>query len=175
MTLKDQIATGFVWLIVAALCWLVGTIIYFGITSKRSVRGWKKRLRHPRIPEVEFKWRVKLPPILESFFQSGIAERCEFYLAPPGTDRESDWWYVASFIPLTCQDVGDWIKLAKVPGIPLGEDGAKGVYYLPFDQLRDGRVPTVLLQPPGRKPKAVTVASSVEQFIAFEPRNPKPD
>jgi len=170
MTLKEQIATWFAYFIIAVLCLFLAVIVRFGILSRLRARGWRKRLRHPKMAEVESEWGVRLPRALEPFFESKIVDRFEFYLAPPNSDRESEWWYVAGFIPLTPQDIAAWIATTKVPGIPIADDGSKGVYYLPFDQLRQGKPPAVLLRPPGWQPKDIVVASSVEQFIRFEPR-----
>lgn len=176
MSWKEQVATWFVYFIIATLCLFLGVIVRFSILSSFRARGWRRRLRDPKIAEVESKWEVQLPRTLESFFRSDMVERCEFYLAPPGSDRESEWWYVAGFVPLTCRDVTDWIKTTRVPGIPLADDGSKGVYYLPFDQLRQGEPPSVMLRPAGRRAKDVVVASSVEEFVQFEPKAaPKSD
>jgi len=147
---------------------LLWGIVRFAIVSPRRTRGWQSRLRKPRLAEIESKWGVRLPSELESFFQTGVVERSEFYLAPSGSDR-SRWWYIAHFIPLTARDVSEWIASTSVPGIPIALDAGKGTYYLPFETLRAGKSPAVLLRTGGRKAKDTEIASSIERFMQYQP------
>jgi hypothetical protein len=151
------------------LLFLAGVIVWFGITGAKSRKGSRDRLHRPQIAEIEAKWRVKLPPSLETYFRSPIVDRSEFYLAPPG---QSEWWYIESFLPLTVRDLPRWISITNVPGIPIALDGSKGTYYLPFESLRQGSKTPVLLRLPGSKREDRKVASSFEEFISYEPKEP---
>jgi hypothetical protein len=152
------------------LLFFLGIMIRFSFIGKARRKGSEKRLQQPVLSEIEAKWGVKLPQSLESYFRSGIVERSDFYLAPPGSDQ-SKWWYIEGFLPLTRRDVSEWIKITNVPGIPIALDGSKGTYYLPLESLRRDSHAPVLLRLPGRARKDVEVASSIEELLRFEPRN----
>lgn len=168
MSIPQIIAIVVVAAITYGCLYLLWSIIRFAILSPRRTRGWQSRLRKPQLSEIESKWGVRLPRELELFYQTVVVEHSEFYLAPSGTDRSS-WWYIARFIPLTARDVSEWIAATSVPGIPIALDAGKGTYYLPFETLRAGKPPAVLLQAGGRKAKDTEVASSIEQFIQYRP------
>jgi hypothetical protein len=168
MNLQQIIAAVIVVAIVVGCRHLLWAIIRFSIIAPRRARGWQGRLRKPRIGEIESKWSVQMPRALESFFKSKVVERFGFYLAPAGADR-SRWCYIARFIPMTARDLAEWLAITKVPGIPIALDADKGTYYLPFEPLRPGQSPAVLLRAGGRKAKDTEVASSVEQFVQYQP------
>ncbi len=150
--------------ILAVLC----VYIRFGIISEYRTRGWKDRLPHPRLEEVEVRWGIRLPRQLEALYRvGGIAELAEVYLAPPGPGP-SRRWFVAFFIPLTVRDLEEWIKIANVPGLPVAVDGDKGTYYLPFSGLQGGS-PRVLLRGPGKPGNDIEVAARLEDFIRYLP------
>jgi len=148
----------------------LGTIIRFSFIGAARLKGSEKRLQRPELAEVESKWGVKLPESLGIYFRSEIVTRLNFYLAPPGSDQ-SKWWYMEGFLPLTCRDLSEWIKVTNVPGIPIALDASKGTYYIPFDSLRQNLQSPVLLRLPGRERKDVTVASTFDEFSKFEPRH----
>lgn len=155
--------------IIPTLFGVLWIYIRFAFISEHRLRGWESRLAQPRLAEVESKWGVNLPRSLETLYRSGgVAEQSEFDLVPPGEDSPQRW-YIAAFIPLTVRDVAEWIKITRVPGIPLACDGCKGIYYLPFDALREGSSPPVLLREPGWCTKDREVAASVEDFVRFQP------
>jgi hypothetical protein len=151
------------------LLFLLGVIVRFSIISSARTKGWQKRLRRPEISEVEAKWGVKLPQAMGTFFRSEIVERSDFYLAPSGS-KQSDWWYIERFVPLTRRDLSEWMKVTNAPGIPFAIDASKGTYYIPFEPLRQNSTAPVLLRLPGRKREDRTVSSSFEDFAKFEPR-----
>jgi len=168
MTVLEIIA-GLVALACLAGCLFVLWVFIFSvIVSEWRTRGWQSRLAQPRLEEVEDEWQVRLPRALEPFFRSsGVVECFECYLAPPGAERMR--WYVEHFIPLTKRDIAEWIKVTAVPGIPLASDGSKGIYYLPFEALRRGEPPPILLREPGPGGNDREVAPSVEDFVRFQP------
>lgn len=144
----------------------------FSVISSRRTRGWKGRLQQPEVLKVEAKWQIQIPPSLLTLFRSDLVTRSEFYLAPLATDQPN-WWYVAHFIPLTCKDVSEWIKITRVPGIPIAINGQKKAYYLSFHELRTGNSPRVLLRLPGpsHTSRDVEVASCIEHLMRFEPKS----
>jgi hypothetical protein len=164
-----EVIAGLVVLAICAGCALMlWAFLRFGIVSEWRMRGWRGRLGRPRLDEVEAEWQVRLPRALDPFYRSsGVVERGECYLGPPGAGRPL--WYVAQFIPLTRRDVAEWMKVTGVPGIPLALDDSKGVYYLPFAALRCGEPPPVLLREPGPAGQDREVAPSVEDFVRFQP------
>src|SRR5688572_33341257 len=104
MTLQEVIAgVVAIGLLVGGIC-VIWAIIRFSFVSERRTRGWQIRLRKPRMHEVEAKWNIRLPQVLESFFQSNVADRSEFYFAPAGSDQAKQW-YIEHFIPLTARDI----------------------------------------------------------------------
>jgi hypothetical protein len=152
----------------AAILAFLWVYIRYGTISEYRTRGWKGRLPHPRLEEVEARWRVRLPRQLEALYRAGgIAEMAEVYLAPPrpGPSRR---WFVAHFIPLTAQDLAEWIKITNVPGLPVAIDGDKGTYYLPISGPQGGSLP-VLLRGPGKPGHDIEVAPSLEDFLRFLP------
>ena len=152
----------------AAILAFLWVYIRFGTISEYRTRGWKDRLPHPRLEEVEVRWGVRLPRQIEALYRAGgIAEMAEVYLAPPRPDS-SRRWFVAHFIPLTAPDLAEWIKITNVPGLPVAIDGDKGTYYLPISGLRGGSLP-VLLRGPGKPDLDIEVAPSLEDFLRFLP------
>ena len=152
----------------ATLLLVLGAIIRFSFIGAARKKGSQQRLQKPQRAEVEAKWRSKLPESLETYFQSDIVRRSDFYLAPTGT-KESEWWYIERFLPLTPRDLSEWISTTNVPGIPIAIDASKGTYYLPFESLRQQK-PVVLLRLPGRTRRDVEVASTLDEFVRFEPK-----
>jgi hypothetical protein len=150
----------------AGCIFVLWAIIRFSIISPRRTRGWQQRLSKPNLAEVESKWDIRLPRSLELLFQSDLVRQTECYLAPPGGD-ETTRWYIAQFIPITSQDLSEWIKVTRVPGIPIAIDGSKGTYYLPFSDLQHGKPPAVLLRPAGRNPMEKVIARTVDDFASF--------
>jgi hypothetical protein len=151
--------------VVLAVLWFY---IRFGIISEYRTRGWKDRLPHPRLEEVEVRWGVRLPRQLEALYRAGgVAAMEEVYLAAPGPGP-SPPWFVAHFIPLAVRDLAEWIKITSVPGLPVAVDDDKGTYYLPFSGLRGGS-PPVLLRGPGKPGHDLKVAPSLEDFLRFLP------
>jgi len=151
------------------LLFLVGVIVRFGVTRTAGKRELRERLQGPELSQVESKWGVKLPLSMEAFFRSETVARSDFYLAPPGSNQ-SGWWYIESFLPLTCRDVSAWVAITNVPGIPIALDASKGTYYLPLEALRQHLPSPVLLRLPGRKRQDRKVASSFDEFRNFEPK-----
>ncbi len=157
-------------LILAFVCLAVlWAIIRYSFISGRRTHGWQRRLHHPTIAEVEANWKLSLPASLESLYRSEFVDCSECYLAPRDSDR-AGWWYLAHFIPLTVRDVSEWLAIVNVPGIPIAIDGNKGSYYLPFEHLREGKLPPVLLRVPGPKRQDIEVAASIEQLATYEPK-----
>ena len=144
-------------------------ILRFSVFSSLRRRGAKDRLHKPNVAEIEAKWKIKLPRALESLYGSPLVEISETYIAAPGADREHQW-HIYEFIPLTSRDLSEWLKITRVPGLPIAIDGDKGTYYLPFKDLKKSGAPPVLLRLPGLKGEDVEVASSVDEFMRFEPR-----
>jgi hypothetical protein len=152
----------------AAILAVLWFYIRFGIISEHRTRGWKDRLPHPRLDEVEVRWGIRSPRQLEAHYRAkSIAELAEGYLAPPGPGP-SRRWFVASFIPLTIRDLDEWVKITNVPGLPVAVDGDKGTYYLPFSVMQ-GVSPPVLYRGPGKPGDDVEVAPSLEDFLRFVP------
>ncbi len=152
----------------AAILAVLWVYIRFGILSRYRTRGWKDRLPHPRLEEVEVRWGVRLPRQLEALYRAGgIAELAEVYLAPPGPGA-SRRWFVAFFIPLTVRDLTEWIKITNVPGLPIAVDSDKGTYYLPFSGLSGGS-PRVLLREPGKPCNDIEVAPCLDDFLRYLP------
>lgn len=160
-------------LLCAILLLVLGAIIRFSFIGTTRTKGWQQRLQKPQRSQVEQKWRVKLPDSLETYFQSDMVCRSDFYLAPSGA-KQSEWWYIQRFVPLTPRDLSQWISFTGVPGIPIAIDASKGTYYLPFDSLRQQTPSPVLLRLPGRKRDDVTVASTLDEFIRFDPKPVRP-
>lgn len=154
--------------ICATLLLVLGLIIRFSFIGTVRTKGWPERLQRPQCSEVEVKWGVKLPQSLETYFQSDTVCRSDFYLAPPGA-KQSEWWYIERFLPLTPRDLSEWISATNVPGIPIAIDASKGTYYLPFESLRQQKS-QVLLRLPGRNREDVEVASTLDEFVRFEPK-----
>ena len=152
-----------------SLLLVLGAIIRFSLVGAARTKGWQARLRKPQRSEVEAKWHVKLPESLETYFRGEIVARSNFYLAPPGS-KESEWWDVERFVPLTCRDLSEWRAATAVPGLPIAIDGSKGTYYIPFEALRRHLSFPILLRLPGRKREDKSVATSFEEFMQFEPR-----
>src|SRR5271165_1319911 len=111
-------------LVCAGLLLFLGTIIRFSFIGPAMAKGSEKRLRKPELSPIEAKWGVKLPESIEAFYRSELAERSDFYLAPPGS-KQSEWWYIENFLPLTRRDVSEWMGITKVPGIPIALDASK--------------------------------------------------
>jgi hypothetical protein len=153
---------------------LLGTIIRFSFIGAARSKGSEKRLQRPELAEVESKWGIKLPQSLEAYYRSEIVTRSDFYLAPLGSDQ-TKWWYIEGFLPLTCRDLSDWIKVTSVPGIPIALNGSKGTYYIPFGSYRPNSQSPVLLRLPGRGRKDVEVAPSFDEFSEFEPKGVPPE
>lgn len=170
--LRDVITGLFLLAVFAALVGVLWVIIR-SIIAERRLRGWESRLAQPCLEEVEAKWGVRLPRVLEEFYRSGAAERSEFYLVPPGADR-GPRWFVNGFIPLTVRDISEWIRGIDLPGIPIALDGDKGFYYLPVEALRGGGPCPVLHRDlGGRWPFTdAAVAPSVEDFVQFRALEP---
>jgi len=95
-------------------------------------------------------------------------------LAPLGS-KQSEWWYIERFLPLTPRDTPEWIAVTNVPGIPIAIDASKGTYYIPFESLRKHLPPPVLLRLPGRERKDLKVASNFEEFLQFEAKDVPPE
>jgi hypothetical protein len=174
MTTWDVITGLFLVGIFAALIGFLWGIIRWGIISEFRTRGWRSRLARPRLKEVEAKWGVRLPPVLEEFYRSGGGERFEFFLASPGSDR-TPRWFIGCFIPLTVRDISEWVKGTKLPGIPIALDGDKGFYYLPFESLSGGGSCPVLHRDLGgsRPYTDAEVAPSVEDFVRYQAVEPR--
>jgi hypothetical protein len=151
--------------VIVAFLWIY---MRFAIISKYRTRGWKNRLPHPRLEEVEGRWGLRLPRQLEALYRAGgVAELAEVYLAPPGRGP-SRRWFVAHFIPLAVRDLAEWIKITNVPGLPVAVYGDKGTYYMPFSSPQSGS-PPVLLREPGKPGNDIEVAPSLEDFLRFLP------
>lgn len=148
---------------------VLAAIVRFSIISAFKRRGWKTRLHTPNISEVEAKWNVKLPAVVGALYASAMVESAETNFAEPGRSRE---WHFHGFIPLTVRDLSEWLKITRVPGLPIARDGEAGTYYLPFAKLGEGSIVPVLLRTPNRKEKDTEVASSVEELMRFERRDP---
>ena len=156
--------------VVLGLLFLLGVILRFSFIGKARTKGWQERLQRPERSQVESKWEITLPESMEAYFRSEIVRHSDFFLAPPGS-KQSDWWYVERFLPLTARDLSEWIAVTNVPGIPLAIDASKGTYYLPFEPLRKHLPSPVLLRLPGGDRKDLKVASSFEEFSQFEPKD----
>lgn len=169
--LRDVLTGLFLLVVVAALVGFLWAVVR-SIIAERQLRGWKDRLDQPCLEEIDAKWGVRLPRVLEEFYQTGAAERSEFYLVAPGADR-GPRWFVMGFIPLMVRDIGEWMS-GMVPGIPIALDGNKGFYYLPFEALRGvGLCPVLHRNLGGRWPFMDTVvAPSVEAFVQFQAVEP---
>jgi len=174
MNVASVIGSVFAVVFCLGLLALAGVIVWFGVVGAVRRKGRLGRLHRPELAAIESKWGVKLPASVEAYFGSPAVDRGDFYLAPPGTSQ-AEWWYVAQFLPLTRRDLSDWISITNVPGIPIALDADKGAYYLPFEKLRKHLPPPVLLRLPGRKGEDRQVASSFEEFAAFEPRDAPPE
>jgi len=147
----------------------LGVIIRFSIIGSVRAKGSEKRLQRPEFSDIESTWGAKLPDSLETYFRREIVRRSDFYLAPPGSNP-SEWWYNEGFLPLTCRDVSEWIKVTNVPGIPIARDASKGTYYIPFKSPQTHLQSPVLLRLPGRKQEDRQVASRIDEFLQFEPQ-----
>jgi hypothetical protein len=164
----------FVLVFVLGLAFLAGLIIWFGVTGARRRKGSRDRLHRPQLNEIEAKWRIKLPESLGIYFRGPIVDRSDFYLAPVASPQ-SEWWYIAEFLPLTVRDVSHWISITNVPGIPIALDGSKGTYYFPFEALRQSSSSPVLLRLPGSKREDRKVASTFQAFMTYEPKDVPPE
>lgn len=153
-----------------ALLLFLGTVIRFSFIGGARAKGSQQRLHQPELSEIESKWGVKLPESIETFYRSEIVARSDFYLAPPDS-KQSEWWYIEGFLPLTRRDVSEWITVTNVPGIPIALDGSKGTYYIPFKSPKQQLESPVLLRLPGRKREDRQVASNIEEFLKFEPKD----
>jgi len=120
---------------------------------------------------VEAKWNVTLPRALEALYASSLVESTEACVAAPGADQEHTW-NIYKFNLLTSYDLSERLKITRVPGLPIATDEDKGTYYLPFKDLTDGGTPPILLRLPGQKREDLQVASSIEEFMKFERREP---
>jgi hypothetical protein len=160
--------------VVLALLLFLGVIIRFSFIGPARTKGWRERLQRPELSQVESKWEIRLPGSMEAYFRSGIVRRSDFFLAPLGS-KQSEWWYIERFLPLTPRDISEWIAVTNVPGIPIAIDASKGTYYIPFESLREHLPPPVLLRLPGHERKELKVASNLEEFLQFEPKDVPPE
>ena len=150
---------------------ILAAVLWFCVRAFRSdlrMRHAQNRLRQPCPKEVERQWGVRLPVALADFYRDGAAvERQEFFLESAEPDARR--WYVAWFIPLTKLDAAEWIYASGVPGIPIAVDDCNKTYYLPFDALRRGESPPVLLRDPEKKGEDAVVAATFGAFVKFRP------
>jgi hypothetical protein len=145
-------------------------IVRFSIISPMLARNARGRLHKPDLPEFEAKWNVKLPAALEALYASELMDSAEVYLGPLGANAKQSWHFY-KFFPLTVRDLSEQLKIARVPGLPIASDGDKGIFYLPFAQLKDKTTVPVLLRTPNEKGD-VGMAASVEEFLKFERKEP---
>lgn len=146
---------------------LLAVIIRSSLASGGRSHDWKERLRQPQIDDVAANWKVNLPTVLETFYREAeFIDREMYYLTRSHSSRDEKW-FVSGFIPLTPLDLKEWIKITRVPGLPLatGGENGKSIYYLPFEQLHADPPTRVMMRPDGMPP--VQVAASIEDFVRF--------
>jgi hypothetical protein len=154
---------------IVALGTLAVLVAFVGKIAQSMVSQW--RLRGWRDPLAT--WGVVLPTSLVEFYQSSAATRYELCLSQSNGEQERVW-FIGSFIPLTKLDLQEWINSTNLPGIPIASDWNKGVYYLPFAELRKGGPCPVLHRDlSGAWPITDSlVAQTIQEFVEFREVQP---
>jgi hypothetical protein len=156
--MSEILAASLAMLLVCVALFVLWAIIRFGVVSARRTRGAAERLRRPDAGGVERVCGFGLPPALAAFYrESDLVERGEFAfidgaVSPPAR------WFVGGFIPLAAQDVREWRVISGVPGVPIADDGDKGIYYV----ARNGAVRLASPNVPGRD---ILVTASAADFF----------
>jgi hypothetical protein len=147
------------WIAAAAFVGLLLTtlwgILRWSIISGLRTRGSAGRLRQPDAEGVARLCGIPVPANLVDFYRRDSRVTGDGLTLRAQDGRE---WEIGGFNPLAVQDVSEWRKVSRVPGIPIATDILKGVYYV----SSDGTV--MLASPEGTE----IVAPDVKTFIAFE-------
>ena len=156
--LRTVVAVVFVGLLLLVL----GTIVRFSIVSALRTRGAAGRLRQPDLQGVENLCGFRLPPELRDFYaRSPLVGMSEFNLVDKRT-AEPRTWFIGAFVPLTPVDVREARSISNAPGVPIADDGDKGVYYLTSSG-------TVRLQSPNLDEGDTLVAENIATFQGMTP------
>lgn len=166
-TMAQLVGTVVALALVAALMFLLYTIIRFSIVSPAKTRGWKGRLRHPE-PEGIARVSGFPPPqeLIDFYRQAPFIERVEFYLVDHSRKPVAAW-SIGAFSPLTPLDVREQRKISGVAGIPIAGDLDKGTYFVAISGA-------VMLCSPNVAGGEAEVAPSITSFAGFEARDRPP-
>lgn len=160
MELKEILYLAIVLPIVCGLIYLLWIIIRFALISDIKTKGSERRLRAPDPEGVASVCGFHPTGELVEFFRSADVIEClEFHFVDTRSTPPKGW-FIGSFIPMTPVDAKEWLKITRVPGLPIANDCDAGIYYLASSGA-------IYLSAPRRHETNLLVAETVETFTKF--------